>query len=75
MNIASRWCRRAGTPAWSAGAIPHSTAERSEILLSSRRLNRIRNIDAANYSITGRGWLRAGRPCRLRLPMRAGCFR
>ncbi|MEZ5561831.1 MAG: FAD-binding oxidoreductase [Gammaproteobacteria bacterium] len=34
------------------GAIPHSTADRPEILLSARRLNRIRAIDAANYSIT-----------------------
>ncbi len=34
------------------GAIPHSTAERPEILLSARRLNRICAIDAANYSIT-----------------------
>lgn len=34
------------------GAIPHSTQDRPEILLSARRLNRIRSIDAANYSIT-----------------------
>jgi FAD/FMN-containing dehydrogenase len=34
------------------GAIPYSTDQRAEILLSARRLNRIRSIDAANYSIT-----------------------
>lgn len=34
------------------GAIPHSTEDRPEILLSARRLNRIRVMDAANYSLT-----------------------
>lgn len=34
------------------GAIPHSSDNRPEILLSARRLNRIRAIDAMNYSIT-----------------------
>ncbi|MFQ5634960.1 MAG: FAD-binding oxidoreductase [Gammaproteobacteria bacterium] len=34
------------------GAIPASTPERPQILLSARRLNRIRDVDADNYTIT-----------------------
>jgi len=34
------------------GAIPHSTAGQPELLVSARRLNRIRSIDAGNFSIT-----------------------
>src|SRR5690606_13398425 len=34
------------------GAIPESTAARPEILLSARRLNRIIELDAANFSLT-----------------------
>lgn len=34
------------------GAMPGSTPERPEILLSARRLNRIVEVDAANFSLT-----------------------
>ena len=34
------------------GAIPHSTPERPQVLVSARRLNAIRAIDAGNFSIT-----------------------
>ncbi|MDP2325853.1 MAG: FAD-binding oxidoreductase [Gammaproteobacteria bacterium] len=34
------------------GGIPHSTPDHPEILLSARRLNRIRALDADNFSIT-----------------------
>lgn len=34
------------------GAIPRSTAERPEILVAARRMNRIREVDAANFSLT-----------------------
>ena len=34
------------------GAIPHSTPERPQVLVSARRLNAIRAVDAANFSIT-----------------------
>lgn len=34
------------------GGIPHSTGERPEILVSARRLNRIRDVDAVNFSLT-----------------------
>lgn len=34
------------------GAIPHSTPERPQVLVSARRLNAIRSVDAANFSIT-----------------------
>ena len=34
------------------GAIPHSTVQRSEIILSARRMNAIRELDTDNYTIT-----------------------
>lgn len=34
------------------GGIPHSTGRRPEILVAARRLNRIREVDAANFSLT-----------------------
>ena len=34
------------------GAIPHSTLEKPQVLVSARRLNAIRAVDAANFSIT-----------------------
>jgi len=34
------------------GAIPHSTVQQPEIIISARRLNAIRDIDADNYTIT-----------------------
>jgi FAD/FMN-containing dehydrogenase len=34
------------------GAIPHSTPAAPQILLSARRLHAIRNLDAANYTVT-----------------------
>ncbi len=34
------------------GAIPHSTPERPQILVSTRRLNAIRSVDADNFTIT-----------------------
>lgn len=34
------------------GAIPHSTPKRPQVLVSARRLNRIRAIDAENFSLT-----------------------
>jgi D-lactate dehydrogenase (cytochrome) len=34
------------------GAIPHATADRPEILVSTRRLNALRELDAANFSLT-----------------------
>ena len=39
-----RWCPRAATPAWSAGATP--PADGSALLLSLRRMNRIRSVSA-----------------------------
>jgi FAD/FMN-containing dehydrogenase len=33
------------------GAIPHSAPGRPEVILSARRLNRIRHLDVANYTI------------------------
>jgi D-lactate dehydrogenase (cytochrome) len=34
------------------GAIPHSTPERPQVLVSARRLNAIRSVDADNFTIT-----------------------
>jgi len=34
------------------GAIPHSTPERPQVLVSARRLNSIRNLDPDNFTIT-----------------------
>lgn len=34
------------------GAIPHSTPERPQVLVSARRLNAIRSLDADNFTIT-----------------------
>ncbi|MEO8225016.1 MAG: FAD-binding oxidoreductase [Gammaproteobacteria bacterium] len=34
------------------GGIPHSTLDRPEVLVSARRLNRVRAIDAENFSLT-----------------------
>ena len=34
------------------GAIPHSSPERPQVLVSSRRLNAIRSVDPANFTIT-----------------------
>ena len=34
------------------GAIPHSTPERPQVVVSARRLNAIRSVDATNFSIT-----------------------
>ncbi|MDJ0928133.1 MAG: FAD-binding oxidoreductase [Gammaproteobacteria bacterium] len=34
------------------GAIPASTAARPEVIIGASRLNRVRNLDAANYTIT-----------------------
>jgi FAD/FMN-containing dehydrogenase len=34
------------------GAIPHSTSQRTEIIISARRMNAIRDLDSDNYTIT-----------------------
>jgi len=34
------------------GAIPHSTPERPQILISARRMNKIRQLDSVNYTVT-----------------------
>ena len=34
------------------GAIPHSTPERAQVLVSARRLNAIRSVDADNFTVT-----------------------
>lgn len=34
------------------GAIPHSTPERPQVLVSARRLNALRSVDADNFTIT-----------------------
>lgn len=41
-----------GNTGLAGGAIPRSTPEHPEILLSARRLNRIRALDADNFTIT-----------------------
>ena len=49
-NIASASCPRAATPA--TAAAPRPDASSSQVLLSLARLNRVRGIDAANYTMT-----------------------
>ena len=34
------------------GAVPHSTVDKPQILLSARRLNRIRSLDPENFTVT-----------------------
>jgi len=41
-----------GNTGLAGGAIPHSTMERPQILVSSRRMNAIRELDPDNYTIT-----------------------
>jgi FAD/FMN-containing dehydrogenase len=41
-----------GNTGLAGGAIPHSTPEFPQILISARRMNRIRDLDAANYTVT-----------------------
>jgi len=41
-----------GNTGLAGGAIPHSTPERPQILLSARRMKNIRRLDPTNYTIT-----------------------
>ncbi len=41
-----------GNTGLAGGAIPHSTTERPQILISARRMNAIRELDTDNYTIT-----------------------
>jgi len=41
-----------GNTGLAGGAIPHSTAERAEIIVSPRRMNAVRELDKDNYTIT-----------------------
>ena len=41
-----------GNTGLAGGAIPQSTPDQPQILMSARRMNRIRDLDAANYTVT-----------------------
>jgi FAD/FMN-containing dehydrogenase len=41
-----------GNTGLAGGAIPHSSAETPQILMSARRMNRMRDLDAENYTLT-----------------------
>ncbi len=62
-----------GNTSYCGGATPHPG--NSEIVVSLRRMNRIRSVDAGERLDDRRGRLRAGRRCSRRPPRPTGCCR